>query len=133
MRRLIFVTLAVVFAGVGLAGSGPVSPARAQSVDLAKIFRCAAKDPAGMEKCGKARDLIVNNCTLCHTFVPIVMQKYDSKGWSSLLNRHVIGGRVKQLSGPDIATIHDYLSDNFNGRLPPPALPPALAKTWTSY
>ena len=86
-----------------------------------------------MEKCGKARDLIVNNCTLCHTFVPIVMQKYDSKGWSSLLNRHVIGGRVKQLSGPDIATIHDYLSDNFNGRLPPPALPPALAKTWTSY
>jgi hypothetical protein len=130
MRHLLFVVPALVFAGVGF---GSVSPARSQSVDLPKIFRCAAKDATGIAKCEKARDLILNNCTLCHTFVPIVMQKYDSKGWTALLSRHVMGGRVKQLSGPDVATIHDYLSENFNGKLPPPPLPPALAKTWTSY
>ena len=133
MRRLKFVMLAVVFAGVGLIGFGHVPQAQAQAVDLGKIFRCAAKDTAGIAACHKARDLILNNCTLCHTFVPIVMQKYDSKGWNSLLNRHVVAGRVKQLSYQDVAAIHDYLSENFNGKLPPPDLPPALAKTWTSY
>ncbi len=133
MRRLIFVMLALVFASVRLVSFGFVLRAEAQTVDVVKILRCAAKDAAGIATCDKARDLILNNCTVCHTFVPIVMQKYDSKAWTSLLARHVVGGRVKQLSGGDIATIHDYLSANFNGKLPPPDLPPSLAKTWTSY
>lgn len=106
---------------------------QAQEVDLNAVFRCAATDDEGKAACGEARDLILNNCTVCHTFVPIVMQQFDAAGWTSLLDRHKGNGRVNQLSAEQIMTIHDYLTDNFNGTLPPPDLPPELLQTWTSY
>lgn len=136
MRRLIFVGLAFISAGAYAMGAGYVSPAVSAdqgSVDLDKVFRCAAKDKAGTGACQKARDLLLNNCTVCHTFVPIVMQQFDSNGWNSLLERHVAAARTNQLASKDITVIHDYLAANFNGRLPPPELPPALLETWTSY
>src|SRR5690606_35075253 len=64
---------------------------QAQSLDLDQVFRCSATDDAGTANCREARDLILNNCTVCHTFVPIVMQQFDTNGWTSLLNRHVGG------------------------------------------
>lgn len=115
---------------IGLSTSAPV---QAQDVDLEAIFRCAATDDPGKAHCFEARNLITNNCTICHTFVPIVMQQFDSAGWTGLLDRHVQNGRVNQLAPEQIAAIHDYLSDNFNGSLPPPDLPPELLATWTSY
>ena len=136
MRRLILVGLAFISAGAYAMGAGYVSPAVAAdqgSVDLDKVFRCAAKGKAGTDACQKARDLLLNNCTVCHTFVPIVMQQFDSNGWNSLLERHVAAARTNQLASKDITVIHDYLAANFNGRLPPPELPPALLETWTSY
>lgn len=117
----------------GPTGMAAVAPSLAQDVDLNQVFRCAATDPAGTAACGEARGLIVNNCTACHTFVPIVMQQFDANGWTGLLDRHVGAGRIKQLSSQQVAVIHDYLSANFNGSLPPPELPPALLATWTSY
>lgn len=108
-------------------------PAQAQQLDLDQVFRCAATEDAGIANCAEARDLILNNCTVCHTFVPIVMQQFDSNGWTSLLDRHVGGGRVNQLSAEQVAAIHSYLTDNFDGTLPPPELPPELLSTWTSY
>lgn len=129
-RRLIILLVAVLF-GVNLAS---VTLSRGQgSVDLEQIFRCAATDEPGKAQCVAARDLITNNCTICHTFVPIVMQQFDANGWTGLLDRHVSNGRVNQLSPEQIATIHDYLAANFNGTLPPPDLPPELLKTWTAY
>ena len=136
MRLLIWVGLALVFAGAHAMGAGVAWPAVAAeqaSVDLNKVFRCAAKDKAGTDSCLKARDLLLNNCTVCHTFVPIVMQQFDSNGWNSLLERHVAAARTNQLASKDITVIHDYLAANFNGKLPPPELPPALLETWTSY
>lgn len=108
-------------------------PVRAQPLDLDQVFRCAATDDAGTANCAEARDLILNNCTVCHTFVPIVMQQFDANGWTSLLDRHVNGGRVNQLSAEQVAAIHTYLAGNFDGTLPPPELPPELLSTWTSY
>ncbi|MEX2482454.1 MAG: hypothetical protein WD928_16470 [Gammaproteobacteria bacterium] len=107
--------------------------AQAQDIDLDQIFRCSASEDAGKANCSEARDLILNNCTVCHSFVPIVMQQFDSEGWTGLLERHVGGGRVNQLSPEQVQSIHDYLTANFNGELPPPELPPALLSTWTSY
>lgn len=107
--------------------------ARAQELDLDQVFRCEATDVAGIAACAQGRDLILNNCTVCHTFVPIVMQQFDGAGWTSLLDRHIGNGRVNQLSPEQIAAIHDYLTANFNGSLPPPDLPPELLSTWTSY
>jgi mono/diheme cytochrome c family protein len=116
------------------ASFGPVATSVGQgNVDLAQIFRCSATDEAGAAKCVEARDLITNNCTVCHTFVPIVMQQFDAAGWTGLLDRHVQNGRVNQLSSEQIAAIHAYLSENFNGDLPPPELPPELLQTWTAF
>lgn len=106
---------------------------QAQELNLDEVFRCAASDDAGKVACAEGRGLILNNCTVCHTFVPIVMQQFDAAGWTSLLDRHVGNGRVNQLSPEQIASIHNYLAENFNGSLPPPELPPELLSTWTSY
>lgn len=110
-----------------------VAPAPAQEVNLDEIFRCAATDDPGKAQCLEARGLITNNCTICHTFVPIVMQSFDAAGWTGLLDRHRQNGRVNQLTDAQITAIHDYLSANFNGSLPPPDLPPELLATWTAY
>jgi len=131
MTKRLILLLVALLAAVNL---GSVTLSRAQgNVDLEAIFRCAATDDPGKAKCVEARDLITNNCTICHTFVPIVMQQFDAAGWTGLLDRHVSNGRVNQLSPEQVATIHDYLSANFNGELPPPDLPPELLETWTSY
>ena len=110
-----------------------VAVSNAQEVNLDEIFRCSAQDDPGKEACTGARDMILNNCTVCHTFVPIVMQQFDQGGWRSLLDRHVGVGRVYQLSADQVAQIRDYLAANFNKDHPQPDLPPELLETWTSY
>ncbi len=106
---------------------------QAQEVNIEEVFRCSSPDDAGKSKCLEARNLIMNNCTVCHTFVPIVMQQFDAGSWQSLMDRHVGGGRVDQLSPQEVAEIRDYLTANFNPDHPQPDLPPELLETWTSY
>ncbi|MGE0653881.1 MAG: hypothetical protein AB7P12_19360 [Alphaproteobacteria bacterium] len=105
----------------------------AGELDMKQIFRCNPTDLVPVARCDEARDLLMNNCTLCHIFVPIVISQFDSDGWWGLLARHVEGNRVDQLSKEQIETIHDYLTANFNPSLDPPELPPALLENWTSY
>lgn len=121
--------LPAVLLGAGMALLPGVS---AQDIDLEEVFRCAGEE-VGQDQCVEARNLIVNNCTSCHTFVPIVLQSFDESGWNALLDRHIGNGRVDQLSEEQLGLIHAYLSENFNGELPPPQLPQALLDTWTSY
>ena len=119
---------------LGLALSSPAfAPAAiAQQLDLDEVFRCSA-ETVPQEDCLASREVILNSCTTCHTFVPIVMQSFDENGWRGLLTRHVENGRVSQLSADQVETLRLYLAENFNGDLPPPDLPPALLETWTSY
>jgi len=119
---------------VGLvAGSGAALPdAQAQQLDLDEVFRCSG-ETVSSENCVAARQVILNDCTTCHTFVPIVMQPFDDNGWRGLLTRHVENGRVTQVPPDQIENLRLYLAENFNGDLPPPELPPALLETWTSY
>jgi hypothetical protein len=107
-------------------------PALAQQLDLDEVFRCSGETVPAAD-CLASRDVILNSCTTCHTFVPIVMQSFDANGWRGLLTRHVENGRVSQLSAEQVETLRLYLAENFNGDLPPPDLPPALLETWTSY
>jgi hypothetical protein len=106
-------------------------PAAAQDLDMKKIFRCSATDKAGVAACDQARGTILNNCTSCHAFVPIVMQQFDAAGWNGLFDRH--RDRVPQLSEPQLAEVRSYLTANFNPDTPPPELPPELLKEWTAY
>lgn len=109
---------------------GALSPAMAQ-LDMQEIFRCVELEEVPAEDCDRARELILNNCTNCHAFVPIVLQQFDDASWRGLLDRH--RDRVRHLSDDDVEIIHRYLTHNFNMDLPPPELPPELLENWTSY
>lgn len=124
---LIALTLVVVLTALTL-GRGAV---RAQDVDLDVVFRCHPGEAVPVAACKSSRETILQNCTVCHTFVPIVMQQFDSGGWQGLLDRH--RDRVPQLSDQQVASIRDFLTATFNEKNEPPELPEELLKTWTTY
>ena len=80
---------------------------------------------------GDGRDLVLNNCQNCHTFVPIVVLQMEEAAWTrnSIDHRE----RVTQLSDEDFKTLYAYLKANFHPGRPVPTLPKELLDTWTSY
>ncbi len=80
---------------------------------------------------GRGRDLLLNNCTTCHTFVPIVVLQMTKEAWERNSRDH--RERVKALSDADFKTLYEYLVANFNPDRPVPALPKELLDTWTSF
>ncbi len=78
---------------------------------------------------GAGRDLVMNNCQNCHTFVPIVVLQMEEAAWTRSSVDH--RPRVTCLSDADFKTLYDYLKANFNPSHPVPALPQALLDTWT--
>ena len=105
------------------AGSKPPQPDAktvASKVNLDEIF------PPG-----DGRDLVLNNCQNCHTFVPIVVLQMEEDAWTrnSIDHRE----RVTQVSDDDFKTMYTYLKANFHPGRPVPKLPKELLDTWTSY
>jgi mono/diheme cytochrome c family protein len=98
----------------------PAPPAQKTSLDLNAIF------PPG-----PGRELVLNNCTTCHTFVPIVILQMTKEAWQRNSRDH--RGRVTALSDADFKTLYQYLQANFNPSRPVPKLPPELLETWTAY
>lgn len=92
----------------------------AASVNLNEIF------PAG-----RGRELLLNNCTTCHTFVPIVVLRMSKEAWERNSRDH--RERVKALGDADFKVLYEYLVANFNPQRAVPQLPPELLETWTSY
>jgi hypothetical protein len=80
---------------------------------------------------GRGRALVLNNCTTCHTFVPIVVLQMTSDAWERNSRDH--RERVKALNDADFGTLYEYLKANFNPNRPVPKLPQALLETWTAY
>jgi mono/diheme cytochrome c family protein len=80
---------------------------------------------------GPGRDLALNNCQNCHTFVPIVVLQMDKDAWyrNSLDHRD----RVTTLTDEQFKTVYEYLTTNFGPHRPVPRLPKELLKTWTGY
>ena len=119
-----------VLAAGGCKGGAPASPPaetlgdeanpEVDKVNLEEIF------PAG-----PGRDLVLENCQNCHTFVPIVVLQMDKDAWqrNSLDHRE----RVTTLTDEQFKTVYDYLSTNFGPHRPVPKLPKGLLKTWTGY
>ena len=98
----------------------PDAKAVASKVNLDEIF------PPG-----EGRDLVLNNCQNCHTFVPIVVLQMEEAAWTrnSIDHRE----RVTQVSDDDFKAIYTYLKANFHPGRPVPTLPKELLDTWTSY
>ena len=80
---------------------------------------------------GPGRELVLNNCQNCHTFVPIVVLQMDKDAW----NRNALDHRerVTTLSDEEFKTLYEYLAANFNPDRPVPELPKELLESWTSY
>jgi hypothetical protein len=102
------------------AQAAPGPDAESAKVNLAQIF------PPG-----RGRELVLNNCTTCHTFVPIVILQMTKEAWDRNSRDH--RGRVAALSDADFKTLYDYLCANFNPDRPVPKLPKELLATWTAY
>lgn len=102
------------------------TPALAQAVDINKIFDCSEGGPLGEQtpaQCEDARMVLLNNCTSCHTFVPIVKAQKSDEAWESQISIH--RERVK-LDDADWQLLNDFLKSHFNETEPVPELPPAL-------
>jgi hypothetical protein len=102
-------------------------PTLAQGLDLDVIFNCAADGPIGEqtpERCLASRDVLLNNCTACHTFVPIVKAQKPAELWDSTLEVHRT--RVPQLSDEQYEELRLFLKAHFNDVQPAPTLPPEL-------
>jgi mono/diheme cytochrome c family protein len=119
----------VVLAGCSVPASPPApqQPAKTAPADAqtAKVNMDQIFPP------GRGRDLLLNNCTGCHTFVPIVVLQMTKEAWERNSRDH--RGRVAALSDADFRTLYDYLIANFNPNRPVPKLPKELLDTWTSY
>jgi hypothetical protein len=98
----------------------PASDSGPNHVDINAIF------PAG-----PGRELVLDNCTSCHTFVPIVVLQMNKDEWER--NKRIHRSRVPALSDPDFEVLYQYLVANFNPNRPVPTLPKELLATWTTY
>lgn len=98
-------------------GADATSPAASAKVDLDKIF------PAG-----KGRDLLLLNCSACHSFVRAVVGQRTQDAWEVV--KRNMRSRVSGMSDQDFETVFAYLEANFNDTKPTPDLPDWLRSTW---
>src|SRR5690606_17223543 len=104
-----------------------VATSQAQSVDLDVIFNCSPDGPLGSqtpEDCLESRTVLLNSCTACHTFVPIVKAEKTEEAWDATLGVH--RSRVPDLTDEQFSALSEFLKAHFNDTVPAPALPPAL-------
>ena len=80
---------------------------------------------------GPGRDLLLNNCQTCHTWVPIVILQMDQNAWRRNGLEH--RDRVEALGDEEFKVLYDYLSPTFTPDRPVPTLPPGLLEAWTTY
>lgn len=80
---------------------------------------------------GDGRELVLDNCQNCHTFVPIVVLQMEKDAWqrSSVDHRD----RVNNLSDEELKTVYEYLIANFGPHRPVPTLPKEFLESWTTY
>jgi mono/diheme cytochrome c family protein len=120
--------LALAACSVPASSPGPAQPAKvaaAPDTQSAKVNLDEIFPP------GRGRELLLNNCTTCHTFVPIVVLRMTKEAWERNSRDH--RGRVDALSDADFKILYQYLKENFNPDKPVPKLPKELLATWTSY
>jgi cytochrome c5 len=126
--------LVLLLAGLALAAAGCGSAS--ENASDAADPQAASSDPVRVDldaifPQGPGRDLVLENCQNCHTFVPIVVLQMDKDAWyrNSLDHRD----RVTTLTDEQFKTVYEYLTTNFGPHRPVPRLPKELLKTWTGY
>lgn len=70
---------------------------------------------------GQGRDLVLQNCTSCHSIAPIITGQRTKDRWLNVKSAHT--DKVGSMSDSDSTIIFDYLEANFNDTKPEPKLP----------
>lgn len=108
-------------------GSTALAPAGRPSPDAADI----RVDMNAIFPQGPGRDLVLDNCQNCHTFVPIVILQMEEHEWTRSSVNH--RDRVAALTDEEFQALYTYLKANFNPTRAVPTLPKALLESWTTY
>ena len=127
-RRFIIFVRAAGLRALAVTSLSLWAPAAAQEqLDMNAIMPCGTADFAGKqtaEQCDAARDAFMQNCTSCHSFVPIVLLQKDEAGWDATLSQH--RSLAPEISRSDFDLIAQFLKDHFRPDRPVPHLPKAL-------
>jgi hypothetical protein len=70
---------------------------------------------------GAGRDLVLRDCTTCHSFVPIITGQRTNDRWLSLKKDHK--DKASGVTQADYDEEFAYLMENFNNTKPEPKLP----------
>ncbi len=70
---------------------------------------------------GEGRELVLQNCNTCHSFLRIVRGKIEIGRWQAVKLRHK--DRLKALSDERFNSLFTYVSEDFNSAKPEPKLP----------
>ena len=103
------------------------APGSAQELDMNAIMPCGTPDLKGKQDaaaCDSSRAIFVQQCTSCHTIVPIVRQQKNDADWDATMTRH--RERVPDLSPAEFDSIAQFLKDHFKPERPVPNLPQQL-------
>lgn len=74
---------------------------------------------------GEGREILLANCSNCHSFVCAVLGQRSKEHLESVKETH--RGRVSGLTDAQLDTLFNYLYENFGDQKPVPVLPEALA------
>ncbi len=107
-------------APTAVSNKAATTPTRTLKVNMDEIF------PPG-----PGREAMLDNCTTCHTFVPMVVLQMSQSQWDRNARDH--RDRVPRMSDADFKAAYEYLAKNFNPDRPVPQLPKELLDTWTDY
>jgi hypothetical protein len=79
---------------------------------------------------GEGRDLVLSNCTNCHSIAVIVRGRERGR-WERTSKDHRT--RVIALRDEEFTTLYEYLIATFTPDKPIPELPQALLNAWPLY
>lgn len=70
---------------------------------------------------GAGRELVLRDCTTCHSFAPVIMGQRPKARWQSLKEDH--RDKASGVTPADYDVIFAYLMENFDDTKPEPKLP----------
>ena len=113
-----------------LAVAAPAARADAD-IDLTRLLWCKDGQNGGQTaaQCAESCELIMLNCTVCHSFVRIVKAQKTEAEWNATFGVHRY--RLANATAAQFAMIRQYLIAHFNPQNPKPELPPELVKLIT--
>jgi hypothetical protein len=80
---------------------------------------------------GEGRELLLRDCTNCHSFVPMAIAQKSREDWESNALWH--REQLPRVSDEEYDAIYEYLIENFGPDHVVPELPQVLLDAWSSY